>query len=60
MNNLQENEALYYGLICGINLYQRKVLLAHKKGEPILIGDMIYYIQDGRERLAELFETVCK
>ncbi len=60
MNNLQENEAFYYGLICGINLYQRKVLLAHKKGEPILIGDMIYYLQDGRERLQEMFEKICK
>ena len=55
-----ESEAFYYGLICGVKLYQEKIITAHKRGEGILIEDTLYYIQDGRERLQELLEKVCR
>lgn len=54
------SEEFCCGLICGINLYQQKIITAHERGEGILIGDMLYYLQDGRERLEELLEKICK
>lgn len=57
---LQENDSFYKGLITGIFLYQQKVVSAHKRKEPLKIGDALYYLQDGRERLAEMIDTICK
>lgn len=49
------------GVAVGICLYQRAVVTAHKRKEPLKIGDdTLYYIQDGRERLAEVLEKICK
>lgn len=55
-----ENEAFYYGLTCGVKLYQQKIITAHERGEGILIGDTLYYIQDGRERLMEMLDRICE
>lgn len=55
-----ENEAFFYGVVLGISLYQQKVITAHKRKEALGIGDTIYYLQDGRERLQEMMEKVCK
>lgn len=60
MSDLMENEAFCNGVAVGISIYQQKVITAHKRKEALRIGDTIYYLQDGRERLQEMVEKVCK
>lgn len=60
MSDLQENEIFFKGLITGICLYQQKVVTAHKRKEFLKVGDSLYYLQDGRERLRELVDKICK
>lgn len=60
MSDLVENEAFYSGVIVGISLFQQKVMEAHKRKEALRIGDTVYYLQDGRERLQEMMEKVCR
>ncbi len=60
MDDLLENEAFYSGVIVGISLFQQKVMEAHKRKEALRIGDTVYYLQDGRERLQEMMEKVCE
>lgn len=60
MSNLLENEAFASGVAVGIGLYQQKVVMAHERKEHLKIGDNLYYVQDGRERLAEVLEKICK
>lgn len=48
------------GIAVGICLYQRAVVMAHKQKKPLKIGDNLYYVQDGRERLAEVLDKICK
>ncbi len=48
------------GIVVGICLYQMAVVTAHEKKIPLKIGDKLYYIQDGRERLQEVIEKICK
>ena len=60
MSDLQENEIFFQGLFAGIYLYQQKVVTAHKRKEPLIIGDDLYYLQSGRERLQEVLEKICK
>ena len=60
MKDLPENEAFGVGLNVGINLYQQKIISAHERKEPLKVGDTLYYVQDGRERLAEMIEKVCR
>lgn len=48
------------GIAVGICLYQRAVVTAHKHNKPLKIGDSLYYVQDGRERLQEVLEQICK
>lgn len=57
---LMENEAFCTGVEVGINLHQQKVVTAHERKEPLKIGDTLYYLQDGRERLQEFLEKICK
>lgn len=59
MSDLMENEAFCNGVAVGISIYQQKVITAHKRKEPLRIGDNLYYLQDGRERLQEMVEKVC-
>ena len=51
MEQLMENEAFCMGVSVGIHIFQQKVLTAHKQREGLKIGDNLYYIQSGRERL---------
>ena len=37
MNELMDNEAFYYGLICGIKIFQQKIITAHKRREHLMI-----------------------
>lgn len=60
MSDLLENEAFISGVAVGIGLYQQKVVLAHERKEHLKIGDTLYYVQDGRERLQEVLEKICK
>ena len=60
MKELEENEAFVTGVATGISLYQNKVVTAHDRKEPLKIGDNLYYIQSGRERLQEVIDKICK
>lgn len=60
MEQLMENEAFCMGVNVGIHIFQQKVLTAHKQREGLKIGDNLYYIQSGRERLQEVLEKICK
>lgn len=60
MIDLLENEAFASGVAVGIGLYQQKVVMAHERKEHLKIGDNLYYVQDGRERLAEVLEKICR
>jgi len=60
LTRLLESEALCTGVAVGVALYQQKVITAHEQKEPIKVGDTLYYIQDGRERLKEMIGKVCQ
>ena len=60
MDELMENEAFANGISVGINLYQQKVIQAHKRKEPLRVGDTLYYLQDGREQLKEMLDRICE
>lgn len=60
MNELLENDAFCTGIAVGINIYQQKVIEAYKRKESLKIGKNLYYIQDGRERLEEFLEKICR
>ena len=48
------------GVAVGIALYQKMIISAHETKKPLKIGDNLYYVQDGRERLAEVLEKICR
>ena len=60
MNELLENEIFFKGVITGISLHQQKVITAHKRKEPLMIGDNLYYLENGRERLERMFDEICR
>lgn len=60
LEGLLENEAFMKGIVVGIGLYQEKVITAHKRREPLKIGDNIFYLQDSKEILEEFLEKICK
>ena len=60
MDELMENEAFVNGLAIGINLHQQRVIQAHKRKEPLKIGDELFYLQSGRERLEEMLNRICE
>lgn len=60
MDELQENKAFCTGIIVGIGVYQRKIITAHVRNEPLLIDGNLYYLEDGKERLARVIDEICK
>lgn len=60
MNDLLDNEAFSIGVATGISLYQDKVVAAHKHKEALKIGDDLFYLQSGRERLQEMLNRICE
>ena len=60
MENLLKSDVFCNGVAVGINLYQNKVVTAHDQKAPIKIGDTLYYLQTGRERLAEVLDKICR
>lgn len=57
---LMENEAFCTGVAVGVALHQQRVIAAHEREEPLIIGDDLYYLQSGRERLEEFLNKICK
>ena len=60
MDELMESEAFVNGIAIGINLHQQRVIQAHKNKEPLKIGDELFYLQSGRERLEEMLNRICE
>ena len=48
MGELQESEAFFIGMSLGIALYQQKVIVAHERGQPLLINEELYHLQTGK------------
>ena len=42
-----ENEAFCTGITVGVSLYQQRVITAHDRKEPLVIGDELFYLQSG-------------
>ena len=57
-NDLMENEAFFTGIVTGINLFQNKLITAHDRNEPIKLGDDLFYLQSGKERLTEMMNEI--
>lgn len=60
MNELMEQEAFTKGIVVGINLHQQKVIAAHERGEPVKVGEDLFYLESGRERLARVLDEICR
>ena len=60
MKDLMENEVFCTGVAVGINIHQQKVITAHERKEPLKIGDELYFLQTGRERLADVLNRICE
>lgn len=60
MSRETEQEAFINGVAVGINLHQQRIIAAHKRKEPLVIGDNLFYLQSGRERLEEFLEKICE
>lgn len=60
LSNLTENEAFCSGVMVGIGLEQQRVIAAHEQKKPLIIGDKMFYLQSGLERLQEVLEKICK
>ena len=60
MDELMESEAFCIGVSVGIQLHQQRVIAAHNRKEPIKIGDDIFYLETGRERLERVLGEICK
>lgn len=60
MDDLMNSKEFCTGVSVGISLYQNMVIRANEQKEPLMIGDSLYYIQSGRERLQEFLEKICK
>lgn len=60
LSDLLENEEFTKGVAVGVTLHQQKVITAHERKEPLKIGDNLYYLQSGRERLAEMLNQICR
>lgn len=59
-NELLENEAFANGVVVGINLHQQRVIAAHKRKEPLKVGENLYYLETGRERLERVLHEICR
>jgi hypothetical protein len=60
LDELLEQEAFVNGIAVGIGIHQQRVIAAHRRKEPLAIGDEIFYLQSGRERLQEFLEKICE
>lgn len=59
-NELLENEAFANGIVIGVQLHQQRVIAAHKRKEPLKVGENLYYLETGRERLERVLHEICR
>ena len=57
---LTESEVFAYGIAVGISIHQQEVVTAQKRKEPVKIADTLYFLQDGRERLEQMLNDICR
>ena len=60
LDELLESEAFCTGVTAGIKIFQNKIITAHRRKEPIKVGDELFYLQSGRQRLEEMLDKICK
>jgi len=60
LEDLLESEAFKKGIAVGIGIHQKAVITAHERKIPLKVGEELYYLQNGRERLLETLEKICK
>lgn len=60
MDELLESEAFCTGVTVGVKIFQNKIIAAHKRKEPIKVGDELFYLQSGRERLQDVIDKICE
>lgn len=60
MSKETENQAFVNGIIVGVNLHQQRVIATHEHREPLLIGDNLFYLENGKERLDRILNEICK
>ena len=60
MDGSSKNEAFANGVIVGIQLHQQRVIAAHNRREPLKVGDDLFYLESGRERLERVLHEICK
>lgn len=60
MDESTEKQVFANGIVVGICLHQEKVIAAHMRKEPVKIGDKLYFIQDGKERLEQVLNDICR
>lgn len=48
------------GIAVGISLYQRVIVSAHERKKPLIVGENLYYLENGRERLERVLREICK
>ena len=60
MDQLLETEAFCIGVSVGISLHQQRVIAAHDQKEPLRVGENLYYLESGKERLERMLSEICK
>lgn len=60
MENLLENEDFFNGVLFGFSLYQTIIITSHQRKVPLKVGETLYYLQDGRERLQAVIDDICQ
>lgn len=60
MNDTSEQKAFRMGLLAGIYLNQQRVVLAHERREPLRIGEELFYLENGKERLERVLHEICR
>lgn len=59
MENLLESNIFRNGVAVGLNPYKTKIIKAHERKEPIIVGDNLYYLQSGNELLQKMIDEIC-
>lgn len=57
---ISQSEAFYFGIAVGLNLYQRKILMAYERNKPVEISGEPYFIRSSKEQLQEAIDLICR
>lgn len=60
MNELSKSKEFHIGLTMGVNIVQKLILVAHERGEPLMIESKPYYILDAEQLLQQMLDSVCR